>query len=186
MQNNTTWQQLKAYVKADFKRNYAYSALKFLVADFFFPNYRFRFLFWLRVAEMTCVNRRFSWLYPLAALFYHRYSMKGNIEISFHSVDKRVKIQHTSGFIIVHSEARIGQNVHLSPGCIVGISSLNRCHELPVIGDECYFAPNAKVFGKCRIGDRVIIGSDTIVRDMDIPNDTIVVGNPARIIQNVD
>ena len=182
MEDKETWKGMKASIEADFKRNYAYSWLKFLLADFFFPNYRFRFLFWLRVAEMTQCNRHFRWLYPLAAICYHHYSQKGNIEISFYSVGKGVKIQHTAGFIIVHSEARIGDNVHLSPGVIVGISSLNRRHELPVIGNDCYLAPNAKVFGKCHIGHRVVIATDTVVRDMDVPDDAIVVGTPAKII----
>ncbi len=178
-----TFQLLKEKLGADFKRNYNCSVSRFLITDFFFPNYKFRFLVWLRLCEYLTESRIFSFLYPFAAIMYHHYSMKSDMEICFGSVDGGIKIQHSSGFIIIHSEARIGKRVQLSPGVIIGISSLNRKHDLPIIGDDCYLAPNAKVFGRCKIGNHVTIGTDTVVRDQDIPDGAVVVGNPARIVK---
>lgn len=97
-----------------------------------------------------------------------------------------VKFAHAAGSVIINSSCKIGNFVILSPGNIIGISSIKRKNEVPIIGDNVYLAPNAKIFGRCRIGDNVIIGSDTIIRDMDIPSNSYAVGNPVRIIRQID
>ena len=121
-------------------------------------------------------------VYPFAKWFKDRYMKKGQIEIGMFSVKPGVRIVHSAGAIIVNLNARIGYDCFLSPGVIVGISSLYRVGEVPIIGNNVYLAPNAKVFGKCKIGDNVIIGTDTVIRDTDIPYNCFAVGNPIRII----
>lgn len=118
----------------------------------------------------------------ISKFFWHRYEIKCQTEIPFNTTGAGVKFAHTVGSIILNSSCKIGDNVRLSPGNIVGISSIYRKNEVPIIGDNVYLAPNAKVFGKCRIGNNVIIGTDTIIRDMDIPNNSYAVGDPVRII----
>ena len=178
-----TFQLFRERLSADFRRNYDCSLGRFFLTDFFFPNYKFRFIVWLRLCEFLVESKCWKILYPFAAIMYHRYSLKSDMEICFGSVEEGVKIQHSAGFIIIHSEARVGKRVQLSPGVIIGISSLKRKHDLPIIGDDCYLAPNAQIFGKCKIGNNVIIGTDSVLRDQDIPDGAVVVGNPARIIQ---
>lgn len=165
----------------DYKRNYNYSFIHYILYDIFYPNFKFRFLVWLRICEFL-KSKKILILYPFAKFFYHRYSVKGNIEIAFFSIKSGVKIIHSSGSIIINSNAIIGHNSQLSPGVIVGISSIKRKDEVPIIGDNVYLAPNSKVYGKSIIGDNVIIGTDTIVRDANIPSNCNVIGNPNRII----
>lgn len=176
--------RLLLYVCMDFKANnrHNYPPPIFLIYDIFFPNYRFRLLFWLRCCEWC---RGVHWLFPfyfISKFFWHRYELKSQSEIPFYTTGMGIKFAHAAGTIIINSSSRIGDFVQLSPGNIIGISSIHRKNEVPIIGNHVYLAPNAKVFGRCRIGDNVIIGSDTIIRDMDIPSNSYAVGNPVRII----
>jgi acetyltransferase-like isoleucine patch superfamily enzyme len=51
-----------------------------------------------------------------------------------------------------------------------------------VIGNNCFFGMDSKVFPGVHIGDNVIVGANTIVMK-DVPSYSVVVGCPARIIK---
>jgi serine O-acetyltransferase len=48
------------------------------------------------------------------------------------------------------------------------------------IGDNVYFGPGAKLIGNARIGNNVVVGANSVVLT-DVPDDTTVIGVPARI-----
>ena len=50
------------------------------------------------------------------------------------------------------------------------------------IGHDCVIGVNAIVMPGVKIGDEVVVGSGSVVTK-DIPNNCIVVGNPAKIIK---
>lgn len=52
----------------------------------------------------------------------------------------------------------------------------------PVIGDDVKIFTGAIVYGGIRIGNHVRIGAGTVV-DKDVPDNCVVIGNPARIIR---
>lgn len=54
--------------------------------------------------------------------------------------------------------------------------------KVPVIGDNCYIGAQAIIIGDVTIGNNDTIGSGSVVVK-DIPDNAIVVGNPARIIK---
>jgi serine O-acetyltransferase len=59
----------------------------------------------------------------------------------------------------------------------------NRSEEnVPVIGDNVYFSPGAKVFGKIRIGNNTVIAPNSVVVK-DVPDDCVVSGIPAERIK---
>lgn len=53
------------------------------------------------------------------------------------------------------------------------------------IGDNVFIGMNSIIMGGVKIGKNVIIGANSVVTK-DIPDDSIVCGNPAKIISNID
>lgn len=86
----------------------------------------------------------------------------------------------------------MGNNVTLASGSrvlthdgstkkIVGYSKVGRVD----IGDDVFIGAGAIVLPNVKIGSRVIIGAGCIVAK-DIPDNSVVVGNPSRIIGTYD
>ncbi len=79
----------------------------------------------------------------------------------------------SAGSVVGH-EGRIGHSVFMAPGvCIAG------CVE---IGDGTFIGTNATILPRLRIGRWVTIGAGAVVTK-DVPDYSVVVGNPARIIK---
>lgn len=53
------------------------------------------------------------------------------------------------------------------------------------IGNRCFIGLGSIILPNVRIGDDCIVGAGTVVTK-DIPKESIVVGNPARIISSID
>ncbi|WP_080635436.1 serine O-acetyltransferase, partial [Pseudomonas asplenii] len=86
--------------------------------------------------------------------------------------------------VVLHANARIGSGCVIGQGVTIGAAEgfvskeVNKC---PVIGDNCYIGAGAKIIGDIQIGDNCQIGASAVVLK-SIPNNSIVVGIPARII----
>lgn len=53
---------------------------------------------------------------------------------------------------------------------------------LPVLGDDVLVGTHAQILGNVKVGNHAIIGAGSIVLD-DVPQNAVVVGNPAKIIK---
>ena len=53
------------------------------------------------------------------------------------------------------------------------------------IGDDVFVGANAVILPNVKIGNRVIVGAGAIVTK-DIPDNSVVVGNPARVVCTYD
>ncbi len=85
------------------------------------------------------------------------------------------------GGIFVHPEAVIGKNCNLSQGVTIGQSNRGERRGIPVLGDNVYVGPGAKIFGAVRIGNDVAIGANAVVT-CDLPDFAVAVGVPARVV----
>lgn len=108
-----------------------------------------------------------------------------NIEIGTHPggfIDGGLKIVHKAGCVCAPYIA--GKNLSVFQGVTVGHSILKEDLgvDCPTIGNNVTIMSNAVVFGEITIGDDAIIGAGSIV-SKDVPAGSIVVGNPARIVQ---
>ena len=118
-------------------------------------------------------------------LLYRRVRIKWGIEIPRSAqIGPGLFIGHAGG-IVIASEARIGSNLNLSHQVTIGLSGQGEKRGYPVIGDNVYIAPGAKVFGKIRIGNGVKIGANAVVYK-DVPDGAVVALDPGfRIIKSV-
>ena len=87
------------------------------------------------------------------------------------------------GIIVIHPDARIGKNCTISHEVTIGIGGRGEKKGCPIIGEEVYIAPGAKIFGKIKVGDRVAIGANAVVTK-DLPEKAVAVGIPAKVISH--
>jgi serine O-acetyltransferase len=86
------------------------------------------------------------------------------------------------GGVTVSSAAVIGSNCNLSQNITIGVSGFGDNYGVPVIGDNVYIAPGARLFGKIVIGHNVKIGANAVIH-RDIPDNAIAALDPGfRII----
>ena len=96
------------------------------------------------------------------------------------------KIDLAHGFLL-----EIGNNVTLSDCRILlhdastkmflGYSKVGKV----VIGNNVFIGADAIILPNTKIGNNVIVGAGTVVTK-DIPDNSVVVGNPGRVINNCD
>jgi serine O-acetyltransferase len=94
---------------------------------------------------------------------------------------KRIKLPHPVGVVI-------GKNVSMGYDCIVyqnvTIGTKDTFGEnalYPVIKNNVIIYPNAIIIGDIVIGENAVIGAGAVVLN-DVPPNSTVVGNPARIL----
>jgi serine O-acetyltransferase len=83
------------------------------------------------------------------------------------------------GSIILHSDAKMGENCSIGPGVLIGTRGLGSIG-VPVIGNNVYIGVGAKLLGQIKIGNNVKIGANAVVV-FDVPDDSTVVGIPGQI-----
>lgn len=90
------------------------------------------------------------------------------------------------GLMVSHYQAvifpkRAGKNFRVGPGVVIGRNG----GDFPTIGDNVYIAANSVVIGEITIGNNCIIGAGSVVTK-SVPDNSVCVGNPAKVIRNID
>jgi serine O-acetyltransferase len=93
-------------------------------------------------------------------------------------VGRNFIIDHFGG-IIIHGDAKFGDNCRVRNGVVVGIRRVGE-DGAPIIGDNVDIGAGAKVLGPIRIGNNVLIGANAVVI-VDVPDNCIAVGVPAVV-----
>lgn len=89
------------------------------------------------------------------------------------------------GAITINPEVIIGNNVNIYNGVTIGKEKRGKRQGTPTIGSCVWIGANAVVVGNIKIGDNVMIAPGTFV-NYDVPSNSIVVGNPGKIIPRKD
>ncbi|MFI5905984.1 hypothetical protein [Dactylosporangium sp. NPDC051541] len=101
-------------------------------------------------------------------------------------------LPHSGIGVVVHSKARIGQNVTLFQGVTVGRADMWRAADpdwsAPIVEDEAILCANATVVAgrdEVRIGRGAVVGANTVIT-RSIPAWEIWAGSPARKVGERD
>ncbi len=95
-----------------------------------------------------------------------------------------LRINHF-GYIVIHPSTRVGMWCDIHQGVNIGVNnSVEDQMKAPVIGDNVWIGPGAKIFGNINIGDRVQIGANSVV-NRGIPSDITIAGIPAKKIKDI-
>ena len=125
--------------------------------------------------DHLCVIKKF--MYYLRMEEYN----KLGFYIRPNSLGKGVTIFH-HGTIIVHGNARLGENCKLHGDNCIGNNGIT--NDVPMIGNNVDIGFGAKIIGGIKIADNVKIGAGAIVVKDCLHNGATLVGIPAREIKN--
>ncbi|MDH4460404.1 MAG: serine acetyltransferase [Flectobacillus sp.] len=88
--------------------------------------------------------------------------------------------------LVLHPDVILGNNVTLKQNTTIGhkIYFDGSFGGTPIIKDNVTVGPNVVMFGRIVIGENSIIGAGAVVIS-DVPPNSVVVGNPARVIKTL-
>ncbi len=114
------------------------------------------------------------WRYQLA-----RKSISLGFSIPLNCFGPGLCIKHY-GTIVINGNTTIGANctIHVC----VNIGSKPNELKSPIIGDDAYIAPGAKLYGDIVLGDNVFIGANAVVNKSFPDGNVTLVGIPAKPI----
>lgn len=145
----------------------------------------FKYSFWMRTCNYARSNSILKYsLYPIARFILLRLTYKLGISIPPDTtIGSGFYIGHFGG-IVVNGRSVIGKNCNISQGVTLGQANRGKNKGYPTLGDNCYIGPGAKIVGAVRIGNNVAIGANCVVTK-DIPDNSVVVGIPGRVISSL-
>ncbi len=142
----------------------------------------FRYMYFLRKAA-ACKKYSPAWLFY--SYFRKRYMYKYGIQVPTTTrIGEGCYIGHF-GNIVINEQAIIGKNCNIAHGTTIGKANRGKLKGTPVIGDKVWIGTGVVIVGNIAIGSNVLIAPLTYV-NFDIPSNSVVVGNPAKIIEKAD
>lgn len=170
---------LRKYIYADLYRYATSTTLKSFLRTWFTPG--FRFTFWFRLTQFEMRNYK-GLLYWACLFILRHYQFKYGIGIHPSTeIGPGLYIGHYGG-IFINPMAKIGANVNLSPGVLVGqaYKKDGNGFGVTIIGNRVFLANNAKVIGDIIIGDDSVIGINSVLLQ-SITEKSVAVGMPATV-----
>lgn len=133
----------------------------------------YRFGRWLRASSLPM---RIV-LEPLYQVLYLLIQILWGIELPRSAtIGPGLFIGHYGG-ITISPDTVMGEHCNISQNITIGVAGRGDKEGVPIIGNNVYIAPGARLFGKITIGSNVRIGANTVVYK-DIPDEAIVVIDP--------
>ena len=178
---------LKRFIEADLKSlGIEKISKKMRVRSLFIPQiWKYEIL--LRKSEYYLNSRGVSKIRKfITNVQLKRLGSKLNFTIEPNTFGPGLCLAH-AGTIVINGNSKIGKNARIHVG--VNIGNYSRLDEnwvpdnAPIIGDNVYIGPGAKLFGKIKIGNNVAIGANAVV-NKDVPDNVTVAGVPAKIINH--
>lgn len=109
----------------------------------------------------------------------HRLQNRYALHIALNTCEKGLNIAHV-GPIVINGNAHLGENARIHVGVNIGANKGST--KAPIIGNNVYIGPGAKIFGEIVIADNVKIGANAVVNCSCLEENSTLVGVPARTI----
>jgi serine O-acetyltransferase len=142
----------------------------------------FKCTFWMRTCAFMSQSRIILYsIFFIARIIGIHYNIKYGISIPHTTkIGSGFYVGHF-GCIIVNDKSVIGKNCNISQGVTIGLACRGKNKGCPIIGDNVYIGPGAKIIGRVNVGNNVAIGANCVVTK-DVPDNAVVAGVPGRII----
>jgi serine O-acetyltransferase len=135
----------------------------------------YRFGRWARTSRVPIISQLARAIY--LPIFYAVQMFTGISVQAYADIGRRFTIlNHTCIFVVAE---HIGDDFTVGQDVTVG--NIRGKPRLPIIGNNVYVEPGAKILGDITIGDNVVVGANSLVI-ANVPSNSRVIGNPARII----
>lgn len=173
-------QELKEFINSDLYRLEGKYDIKSKIKNILL-NPGFKFIYTHRKCNYYRDKNKIMFFYYRVKLY--RYNIKYGFEISnLANIDKGFYIGHR-GSIVINPNAIIGKNFSITSGVTIGQENRGKRKGSPKIGDSVWIGSNSTIVGNVTIGNNVLIAPGSFI-NFDVPNNSIVIGNPAIIKSN--
>ncbi|GAA3707580.1 hypothetical protein GCM10022268_16190 [Sphingomonas cynarae] len=137
----------------------------------------YRFGVWRMTVQSPLLRAPLSMIYRWA--FRYCRNVYG-IELPYTAeVGQGVVIEHQGG-IVIHGATRIGDRCIIRQNCTLGVRTVDRPDEAPVLMADVQLGAGAVILGRVTIGAGAAIGANAVVL-ADVPAGALAIGVPATI-----
>ena len=160
---------LQQACKVNLGKKSRFKMLQILVKPGTFPVISFRFGTWARTVRIPVVRQILIIVSVFARFFIE--NITGVVLTPGAQIGPGLVVHTWHGVFV--GPVKIGKNCIIQHGVVIGWNTRE-------VGDNVFFGPGAKVMGTPKIGNNVVVIANSLVMT-DVPDDTTVVGVPARI-----
>jgi len=165
-------------IRADLFRYLQYKGTKGFIKGMLIPGFRYTYI----IRKLSTYNK-YSIFWFIFTFLEKHYSFKYGFQIpSMTKIGKGLFIGHY-GTVVINGRAIIGENCNFSHNITIGQANRGSREGNPTIGDKVWIGTGSVIVGKITIGSNVLIAPNSYV-NIDVPSNSIVVGNPCKIIRN--
>lgn len=157
-----------------------------MIIEKFFPDPVWKFIKLLRACEYyrNCKRDVFSKAYYILLKFrFKKLSLKLGFSIPENVFGPGLAIVHY-GTIVVNSNVKVGANCRIHPSTCIGSSGGS--DKAPVLGDNIYIAPGAKIYGDIHLANNISIAANAAVSSSFDEENIMIGGIPAKRLKSID
>lgn len=88
------------------------------------------------------------------------------------------------GTIVVHPNVKVGVNCRIHACTNIGASG--GTNKAPILGNNCYIGPGAKIYGDIKLSDNIAIAANSSVNRNFSESNIMIGGSPAKRIKEID